>query len=118
MSGLVRGAKAGERFEDIAAHTGRSVSEVRHAVLAWAQGEAAAPPEPGLLRRERRRAAPGLWVGGAPRSCGRAEDRAGAWLRFAGVAVGLVAVAAAAVSYEAQWRLVYRDKHEVGVSYV
>jgi len=34
------------------------------------------------------------------------------------VAVGLVAAAAAAVSYEAQWRLVYRDKHEVGVSYI
>jgi hypothetical protein len=40
------------------------------------------------------------------------------WLRLAGVAVGLVAVAAAAVSYEAQWRLVYRDKHEIGVSYI
>jgi hypothetical protein len=34
------------------------------------------------------------------------------------VAVGLVAVAAAAVSYEAQWRLVYRDKHELGISYI
>jgi hypothetical protein len=45
-------------------------------------------------------------------------DRAAAWLRFAGVAVGLVAVAAAAVSYEAQWRLVYADKHELGVSYI
>jgi hypothetical protein len=45
-------------------------------------------------------------------------DRAGAWLRFAGVAVGLVAVAAAAVSYQAQWRLVYADKHELGVSYI
>jgi hypothetical protein len=40
------------------------------------------------------------------------------WLRCAGVAVGLVAVAAAAVSYEAQWRLVYRDKHQLGVSYI
>jgi Protein of unknown function (DUF2637) len=46
------------------------------------------------------------------------RDRAAAWLRFAGVAVGLVAVAAAAVSYEAQWRLVYADKHELGVSYI
>jgi hypothetical protein len=34
------------------------------------------------------------------------------------VAVGLVAVAAAVVSYEAQWRLVYRDKHELDISYV
>jgi hypothetical protein len=30
----------------------------------------------------------------------------------------LVAVAAAAVSYQAQWRLVYRDKHQLGVSYI
>jgi hypothetical protein len=34
------------------------------------------------------------------------------------VAVGLVAVAAAVVSYQAQWRLVYQDKHELDVSYV
>jgi len=46
------------------------------------------------------------------------NDRAAAWLGFAGVAVGLVAAAAAAVSYEAQWRLVYADKHELGVSYI
>ena len=39
-------------------------------------------------------------------------------MRCAGVAVALVAVAAAVVSYEAQWRLVYRDKHEIGVSYI
>jgi hypothetical protein len=34
------------------------------------------------------------------------------------VAVGLVAVAAAVVSYQAQWRLVYQDKHELDVSYI
>jgi hypothetical protein len=34
------------------------------------------------------------------------------------VAVGLVAVAAAVVSYQAQWRLVYADKHQAGVSYL
>lgn len=61
-------------------------------------GEAPAPRRPGLP--------------------GEPTDRAAAWLRFAGAAVGLVAVAAAAVSYEAQWRLVYRDKHELGVSYI
>jgi hypothetical protein len=34
------------------------------------------------------------------------------------VAVGLVAVAAAVVSYQAQWQLVYQDKHELDVSYL
>jgi hypothetical protein len=34
------------------------------------------------------------------------------------VAVGLVAVAAAAVSYQAQWRLVYAAKHQAGASYI
>jgi hypothetical protein len=34
------------------------------------------------------------------------------------VAVGLVAVAAAVVSYQAQWQLVYADKHQAGVSYI
>ncbi len=116
MSGLIRRAEAGERFEGIAAETGQSVSGVRNAVLAWAGREAGAPSEPKRARHERRTARGG-WAprAGPPRE---AEDRAGTWLRFAGVAVGLVAVAAAAVSYEAQWRLVYRDKHEVGVSYI
>ena len=107
MSGRIRRARAGERSGDIATETGQSVSEVQNAVLPWAGREAAALSEPKLARRERRRT-------GAK----EAEDRAGTWLRFAGVAVGLVAAAAAAVSYEAQWRLVYRDKHEAGVSYV
>ena len=49
---------------------------------------------------------------------GKPKDRAAAWLRFAGVAVGRAGAAAAVVSYEAQWRLVYRDKHELGVSYI
>ncbi len=111
MSGLIRRAEAGERFEGIAAETGQSVSGVRNAVLAWAGREAGAPSEPKRARHERRTARGG-WAprAGPPRE---AEDRAGTWLRFAGVAV-----AAAAVSYEAQWRLVYRDKHEVGVSYI
>jgi len=117
-SGLAGRARAGERFADIAARTGRSVSEVRGAVLAWAEREAATPPEPAGPRPEQRRGSCRGRAGGPPRSFGRAEDRAGAWLRFAGVAVGLVAVAAAAVSYQAQWRLVYRDKHELGVSYI
>jgi hypothetical protein len=34
------------------------------------------------------------------------------------VAVALVAVAAAVVSYEAQWRLVYAAKHQAGISYI
>jgi Protein of unknown function (DUF2637) len=118
VSGLIGRVRVGERFADIAAGTGRSVSEVRHAVLAWAEREAAAPPEPTAPRPEQRCGTGGGRAGGRPRSFGRAEDRAGAWLRFAGVAVGLVAVAAAAVSYEAQWRLVYRDKHELDVSYI
>jgi hypothetical protein len=97
--------------------TGRNVSEARHAVLAWAEREAAAPPAPGP-RPEQDFEAFGGRAEGPPRPPGRAEDRAGAWLRFAGVAVGLVAVAAAAVSYQAQWRLVYAAKHQAGVSYI
>jgi hypothetical protein len=71
-----------------------------------------------LPLRERHRAAHPPWALERPRSFGRAEDRAGTWLRFAGIAVGFVAVAAAAVSYEAQWRLVYADKHQAGISYI
>src|SRR5262249_49390025 len=79
---------------------------------------ASARPKPKVSRRERRRQDRAARASGPPRSFGRAGDRAGTWLRFAGVAVGLVAVAAAVVSYEAQWRLVYADKHQAGVSYV
>jgi hypothetical protein len=130
---------AGERFEDIAL-PGRSVSDLRlmHWLLtgtaratASSNGADKRVPAPPTLvdraeheavaatgsRRQRRRVARGA-IATPPRSFGRAEDRAGTWLRFAGVAVGLLAVAAAAVSYEAQWRLVYRDKHQIGVSYI
>jgi hypothetical protein len=89
-----------------------------NAILEWAEREAAAAAEAKLARRDHRRKA---GEASAPRPEGLPKeptDRAAAWLRFAGVAVGLVAVAAAAVSYEAQWRLVYRDKHELGVSYI
>ena len=132
MSGLTRRPGAGERSEDIAAQPGRSVSDVRlmhwlltgtaqvalsgngagkrsavqPAVVDRAEDKAV-PAERTLPRRERRCVAHGAAYT-PPRSFDRAEDRAGTWLRLAGVAVGLVAVAAAAVSYEAQWRLVYR----------
>jgi hypothetical protein len=118
MSGLIGRARVGERFEDIAVCTGRSVSDVRRAVLTWAEHEAAAPPVRELPRPRKHGLAHAPQAVKPPRSFGRAEDRAGTWLRFAGVAVGLVAVAAAVVSYEAQWRLVYADKHQAGISYV
>ena len=107
-------ATKGVPFARIAEQTGLSLRDVRRVVLAWAQREAAAAAQPKRAGRDHRNA------GEAPAFRPRAEpkDRAATWLRFAGVAVGLVAVAAAAVSYEAQWRLVYRDKHELGVSYV
>ncbi len=118
MGAVIRRAAAGERFADIAAQTGQTLSEVRHAVLGWAEREAAAAAEPKLSPHGGRRTAREAWAARPPRPPREAEDRAATWLRFAGVAVGLVAVAAAAVSYEAQWRLVYRDKHELGVSYI
>src|SRR5712692_3430083 len=46
------------------------------------------------------------------------KDRAGTWLRFAGVAVAALAIAAAAVSYEAQWKLIFAYKHQAEMSYV
>jgi hypothetical protein len=91
---------------------------VRHAAPECAGLDAPAPPEPGMSQREPRRLAPAPGALRPSRSFGRVEDRAGTWLRFAGVAVGLVAAAAAVVSYEAQWRLVYADKHQAGISYV
>jgi Protein of unknown function (DUF2637) len=72
----------------------------------------------GSARAGRRRTATEVSVFWPPGLPEEPTDRAAAWLGFAGVAVGLVAVAAAAVSYEAQWRLVYADKHELGVSYI
>ncbi len=91
---------------------------IRHAAPERAELDTPEPPEPRMSQPGGRRLAPASGALRPPRSFGRAEDRAGAWLRFAGVAVGLVAVAAAVVSYEAQWRLVYADKHETDVSYV
>src|SRR5438067_3218523 len=118
LSGLAKRARTGERFEDIAADTGRSTSDIRHAVLVWAEREAAAAQAQAPRADNEQRQARSAWAGRPARAFGRSEDRAASWLRLAGVAVGLVAAGAAAVSYEAQWRLVYRDKHELGVSYV
>ena len=117
MSGVIGRVRAGERFERVAVHTGRSVPEVRRAVLAWAEGEAASPPVRRPSGPEPRRSGRQAWRS-RPGSFGQAGDRAGTWLRCAGVAVGLVALAAAVVSYQAQWRLVYADKHQAGVSYL
>jgi hypothetical protein len=140
MSGQTWRTGAGERFEDIAAEDGRGLSDLR--LMQWlltgtaraavsSNGADERVPAPLSvvdrvereavattgLRRQRRRVTRGA-IATPPRSFGRAEDRAGTWLRFAGVAVGLLAAAAAAVSYEAQWRLVYQDKHEIDVSYI
>ena len=131
MSGPAGRARAGERSGDVTVQAGRGVSDSR--LMRWLLGgtaqvavsvsgaagrETTKPAERNLPERARhRREARGAWAPG-PGLPGEAADRAGTWLRFAGVAVGLVAAAAAAVSYEAQWRLVYRDKHEVGVSYI
>jgi hypothetical protein len=43
-------------------------------------------------------------------------DRAAAWLRNAMVALGLLAVAAAVVSWEAQYRMVYSARHSAGIA--
>ena len=88
-------------------------------VLEWAEREAAAEAaRPKLSPPQRRCKEDEASAPRPPRLSRDPKDRAATWLRFAGLAVGLVAVAAAAVSYEAQWRLVYRDKHELGVSYI
>jgi hypothetical protein len=87
------------------------------AVLEWAEREAATAAGRKLAGREHRRKEDDA-PASRPMDPKEPKDHAAAWLRFAGVAVGLVAAAAAAVSYEAQWRLVYADKHELGVSYI
>src|SRR5260370_14813096 len=43
-------------------------------------------------------------------------DGAGTWLRLAGIALGGLAAAAAAVSYQAQYQLIYAEKHQHVVS--
>ena len=45
-----------------------------------------------------------------------AGDRAAAWLRSAMLALGLLAVAAAAVSWAAQYRMVYSARHSAGIA--
>src|SRR5258708_39456352 len=45
-------------------------------------------------------------------------DRAGTWLRLAGMALGGLAAAAAAVSYQAQYQLIYAEKHQHVISLV
>ena len=142
MSERVSRAKAGERFGGIAAQAGQAVSDSRlvqwllsgtaQAAVTDSGTDERSPVRPDIFDRAEREGAAAAktkppqcgcgsaarveWIPGPPRR--EAEDRAGTWLRFAGVAVGLVAAAAAAVSYEAQWRLVYRDKHELGISYI
>lgn len=142
MSRGVRPIGAGERINSVAALNSRSASDRR--LMEWLL--AAAPEADDADNRsdqhplardavpaqakhgpawrlrqpvgeQRRRSRPGR-ASELPRQVRQIEDRAGGWLRLAGAAVGLVAAAAAAVSYEAQWRLVYRDKHELAVSYV
>jgi hypothetical protein len=46
------------------------------------------------------------------------SDRAVAWLRNAMVALGLLAVGAAVVSWEAQYRMVYSARHSTGIAAV
>jgi hypothetical protein len=46
----------------------------------------------------------------------QASDRAAAWLRNAMLALGLLAVAAAVVSWEAQYRMVYSARHSAGIA--
>src|SRR5215831_19022129 len=113
MNGLTGPPGTGERPGEISGNGAAQRAPAQATTLDRADHETA-PIQRKLPRREQHRGA----APGPPGSFGRAADRAGTWLRFAGVAVGLVAVAAAAVSYEAQWRLVYRDKHELGVSYI
>jgi hypothetical protein len=45
-----------------------------------------------------------------------ANDRAAAWLRNAMLALGLLALAAAVVSWEAQYRMVYSARHSAGIA--
>src|SRR5258708_39973949 len=44
------------------------------------------------------------------------RDRAGTWLRLAGIALGGMAAAAAAVSYQALYPLIYAVKHHHVIS--
>jgi len=47
---------------------------------------------------------------------GEAGDRAAAWLRNAMLALGLLAIAAAVVSWAAQYRMVYSARHSAGIA--
>src|SRR5260221_7054819 len=86
------------------------VSSKQITTLGWLTGQQHLdeyqPPEPGSGHGNGRRVTivqPG-------------RDRAGAWLRLAGMALGGLAAAAAAVSYQAQYQLIYAEKHQHVVS--
>jgi len=91
MNGVIKQADAGERF--------RTVARPRRdwsAVLEWAEREAAAAAER-ISARDHSPNAGEASASSPPELPSEPTYRAGAWLRFAGVAVGLVAAAAAAV---------------------
>lgn len=99
-------AAAGLTAAEIAWVTGHSPEVVRNVISTRANDEAGRQP-----------------VGQAPpkrhpaREPLTSQERAARWLRAAGVAVGVLAAGAAAVSYEAQLQLVQRTKH-TGLAYV
>ena len=98
---VVSRAAAGLPVARISAETGHSPDVVRNVISTWANDEAVRQPVPRMPAKERR----------APREPLTAQERANRWLRAAGVAVGLLAAGAAAVSYQAQLQLVQHTKH-------
>ena len=61
---------------------------------------------------------PRLWLPWLGRGDRQPADRARRWLRAATIALGLLAAAAAVVSWAAQYRLVYAYKHRAGIAAV
>jgi hypothetical protein len=61
---------------------------------------------------------PRLWLPWLGRGDRQPADRARRWLRAATIALGLLAAAAAVVSWAAQYRLVYAYKHHAGIAAV